>query len=70
VVSEGPGQPPAGDQTDPGAGSWTAAISGNVTIAVHSIPNPSDAPATEYVVMPLGSSSEAPVTSPGPSIEK
>jgi hypothetical protein len=34
------------------------------------MPYPSDAPAIEYVVMPLGSSSEAPVTSPGPSTLK
>jgi len=50
--------------------SCTAAISGNVASAIQSIPYPSEAPATEYVVIPLGSSSAAPVTSPGPRILK
>src|SRR2546430_2221581 len=42
------------------------AISGNVISAVHRVLKPSVAPATEYVPMPDGSSSEAPVMSPGP----
>ena len=45
----------------------TAAISGHVTRAVHSSVVPSCAPATEYVAMPDGSSSAAPVMMPGPS---
>src|SRR5947207_13657499 len=43
-----------------------AAISGKVAAAVQSKDVPTDAPATAYVAIPLGSSSEAPVTSPGP----
>jgi hypothetical protein len=39
-------------------------MSGNVSNAVHSVAYPKDAPATEYVEMPDGSSSAAPVTSP------
>src|SRR5437867_12968720 len=50
--------------------SWIAAINGRVTTAVHSIPVPNAAPATAYVVTPLGSSSAAPVTRPGPSVRK
>src|SRR5438034_2551565 len=50
--------------------SWIAAISGRLTTAVHSIPVPNAAPATAYVVTPLGSSSAAPVTRPGPSVRK
>src|SRR6267378_4831459 len=50
--------------------SWMAAISGSVTSAVHSRPVPKAAPATAYVVTPLGSSSDAPVTRPGPSVRK
>src|SRR5438132_7860202 len=44
----------------------TAAIIGSVSKAVHSVAKPSDAPALVYVPMPDGSSSEAPVISPGP----
>ena len=50
--------------------SWTAAIKGKVATAVQSMPYPSEAPATEYVVIPLGSLSDAPVTRPGPSSVK
>src|SRR5207247_2132610 len=50
--------------------SWTAAASGSVIHAVHSNPKPKAAPACEYVPMPDGSSSEAPVTNPGPSRRK
>src|SRR3989442_560841 len=50
--------------------SWISAISGRLTTAVHSIPVPKAAPATAYVVTPLGSSSDAPVTRPGPSVRK
>ena len=45
----------------------TAAISGHVSSAVHSSLVPSCAPAMEYVAMPDGSSSAAPVMIPGPS---
>src|SRR5437016_539527 len=37
---------------------------------VHNIPQPNWAPIWEYVPIPLGSSSEAPVTRPGPSRER
>src|SRR5438105_2124481 len=47
--------------------SRAAIINGNVNKAVQSVAKPSEAPATAYVPMPEGSSSEAPVTSPGPS---
>src|SRR6266850_1695977 len=47
---------------------WTDAISGKVRSAVHSVCSPRVAPATAYVPMPLGSSSDAPVTKPGPRI--
>ena len=46
--------------------SKTAIINGKVNKAVHSVAKPSDAPATAYVPIPEGSSSEAPVISPGP----
>src|SRR5580692_8669184 len=46
--------------------NWMAAISGNDTRAVHRVAYPYEAPATEYVEMPDGSSSAAPVISPGP----
>ena len=42
-------------------------ISGSVRTAVHSVAYPSAAPACEYVPIPDGSSSDAPVISPGPS---
>src|SRR5712671_1991639 len=44
----------------------TAAIIGSVTGAIQSVAKPNDAPAWVYVPMPDGSSSEAPVISPGP----
>jgi len=44
----------------------TAAIRGQVSNAVQSSLVPSCAPATEYVAMPDGSSSAAPVITPGP----
>jgi DNA-binding transcriptional LysR family regulator len=47
--------------------SWTAAMRGNEIRAVQRVPHPSEAPATEYVEIPDGSSSAAPVTRPGPS---
>src|SRR5450755_3770340 len=47
--------------------SWIAVISGYENNIVHSIPNRKCAPTCEYVAMPLGSSSEAPVTIPGPN---
>src|ERR1700689_2561534 len=50
--------------------SWTAAINGNVNSATHSIPKPNLAPVWAYVAMPDGSSSEAPVISPGPSARR
>jgi hypothetical protein len=47
---------------------WTAAIIGYVTSATHSGANPNAAPDAAYVAMPEGSSSEDPVTKPGPSV--
>jgi hypothetical protein len=44
----------------------TAAINGHVSSAVQSSLVPSCAPATEYVAIPEGSSSAAPVITPGP----
>jgi hypothetical protein len=46
--------------------SWTAAISGKVIKAVQMKTRPNRAPACEYVAIPEGSSSDAPVTNPGP----
>src|SRR3954471_12731602 len=46
--------------------SWTEVINGNENRAVHSGADANAAPATEYVEMPDGSSSAAPVMSPGP----
>jgi len=46
----------------------TAVIIGKVMSAVHNAPNPNDAPATAYVPMPEGSSSDAQVINPGPRI--
>src|ERR1035437_8099504 len=43
------------------------AMSGNVIGAVQRVASPYAAPACEYVAIPEGSSSLAPVTSPGPS---
>ena len=48
--------------------SCAIAMSGNVTGASQRKRNPCWAPACEYVAMPDGSSSEAPVVSPGPSV--
>jgi len=48
----------------------TAAISGQVISAVHSSEVPSCAPVMEYVAMPDGSSSAAPVINPGPRAPK
>ena len=45
----------------------TAAMSGHVSNAVQRSLVPSCAPATEYVAIPEGSSSAAPVMMPGPS---
>ena len=47
--------------------SCTAIISGKVKGIVQSIELPVLAPAIEYVAIPDGSSSEAPVTKPGPN---
>src|SRR5712664_656760 len=47
--------------------SCTEAINGQVNRAVQRVVKPSEAPATAYVPMPEGSSSDAPVISPGPS---
>src|SRR5882762_9369331 len=46
------------------------AISGKEKSIVHSMVKPNWAPTCEYVAIPLGSSSEAPVTTPGPSLPK
>ena len=46
--------------------TWMPTISGVVRNTLHSIPRPNCAPACEYVAMPLGSSSAAPVMRPGP----
>src|SRR6266436_213457 len=46
--------------------SCTAAMSGNVSSAIHSVAYPYAAPATEYVEIPDGSSSAAPVMTPVP----
>src|SRR5438477_12274004 len=48
----------------------TAAISGNENRAVQSGAYPKRAPAIEYVEMPEGSSSAAPVIRPGPRLPK
>ena len=48
--------------------SCTATMSGKVSSIVHRVPKPNCAPACEYVAIPDGSSSAAPVTSPGPKI--
>src|SRR5579862_1129921 len=50
--------------------SWIAAMRGNEKSMVHSIPMPNCAPTCEYVAMPLGSSSAAPVIKPGPSLQR
>ncbi len=47
--------------------SWIAAISGKVNSMTQHIEKPNCAPAWEYVAMPEGSSSDAPVIRPGPS---
>src|SRR5258708_9191997 len=47
--------------------SWTEAINGHVNRAVQRVVKPREAPATAYVPMPEGSSSDAPVINPGPS---
>ena len=47
-----------------------AAIKGNVNNAVHKVDSPNCAPAWEYVAMPEGSSSLAPVIIPGPRLLK
>src|SRR6478672_9275051 len=46
--------------------TWMPTISGVVRNTLHSIARPNCAPACEYVAMPLGSSSAAPVIRPGP----
>jgi len=50
--------------------SCTDAINGKENRAVHSGAYPNEAPVTEYVEIPEGSSSAAPVISPGPNSEK
>src|SRR5512141_2873455 len=49
---------------------WTAAIRGHVSQAVQSKALPSWAPAIEYVAIPEGSPSAAPVMRPGPIAER
>src|SRR3569623_1500608 len=50
--------------------SCTAAISGKVISSTHPRPMPYCAPTCEYVAMPDGSSSDAPVIRPGPIISR
>src|SRR5580765_4182930 len=50
--------------------NWTAVINGNENSAVQSGAYPKAAPTTEYVEIPDGSSSAAPVIRPGPSAER
>src|SRR5947209_3645232 len=50
--------------------NWTATIRGKVKSAIQSVEKPRLAPAIEYVPMPEGSSSEAPVISTGPRRER
>src|SRR2546430_2274942 len=52
------------------ANSWTAAASGKVTTDIHRRPSPKAAPTCEYVPIPDGSSSAAPVMKAGPRREK
>ena len=47
--------------------SCTATIKGKVNNAVQRVAKPNPAPATAYVPIPEGSSSDAPVINPGPS---
>jgi hypothetical protein len=49
---------------------WTAIISGHVKAALQSRDVPKEAPAIEYVAMPEGSSSAAPVMTPGPMMAR
>src|ERR1051325_7588970 len=49
---------------------WTADIRGNEKRAVHNGAYPNKAPVTEYVDIPEGSSSAAPVIRPGPRSAK
>jgi len=46
---------------------WMPIISGVVSRSIHTRPKRNCEPACEYVAMPLGSSSAAPVIRPGPS---
>src|SRR5947209_5580529 len=50
--------------------SCTASSNGTWYSAVHNWPNPNCAPVCEYVAIPDGSSSAAPVITPGPSIRR
>jgi hypothetical protein len=50
--------------------SCTAVINGKVNRLVHNRPKPVAAPACEYVAIPDGPSSLAPVTSPGPNARR
>src|SRR5262245_59861591 len=50
--------------------SWIAAISGKVNSITQLILVPNAAPTCEYVAIPLGSSSEAPVIRPGPRTDQ
>ena len=45
---------------------WIIVIKGNAMNAVHNVAKPNIAPACEYVAIPDGSSSLAPVIMPGP----
>src|SRR5438309_866478 len=47
--------------------SWMEHISGSVRHVVHNSPSPNCAPTCEYVAIPDGSSSDAPVINPGPT---
>ena len=50
--------------------NWITDMSGKVTSAVQRVAYPSGAPAIEYVPIPEGSSSAAPVIKPGPNVFK
>lgn len=48
--------------------SWIAHMNGYENKVNHNTPKPNWAPACEYVAIPLGSSSDAPVINPGPTL--
>jgi hypothetical protein len=47
-----------------------ATMSGKLKSIVQSMANPNSAPTCEYVAIPLGSSSAAPVIRPGPKLPR